>query len=108
MIAEARRLNPGVEFVVGDARCPPFPDSSVGAAIAFYSLIHLGPSQLITAFRSIRRVLKDGGRLIASFHRGDEVRHLTTFLGSPVSLEFHFYEPPGVAAAAELPGVTVD
>jgi SAM-dependent methyltransferase len=108
MVAEARRLNPGLEFLIADLRALPLPDRSITAAVAFYSLIHLRPDQLVAAFTEIGRVLKDGGQLLASFHRGREVRHLDELLGRKISLDFYFYEPADIEAAIHATSLTIE
>jgi SAM-dependent methyltransferase len=108
MIAEARRLNPHMKFLVADVRELPVPDSSAAAVVALYCLIHLPADQLVVAFTEIRRVLGEGGRVLASFHRGRGVRHVSEFLGSTVSLDFHFYEPEDIETATQDAGLTIE
>jgi len=61
MLAEARRLHPGVDFRAGDAEDLPFPDGSFDAVVMSFGLLHLGcPDQ---ALASAGRVLRAGGRL---------------------------------------------
>ena len=42
MIAEARRLNPDLEFLEGDMRALPWPDATLGGLAALYSILHDG------------------------------------------------------------------
>jgi ubiquinone/menaquinone biosynthesis C-methylase UbiE len=61
MLAEARRLHPGIDFRAGNAEALPFPDGSFDAVVMSFGLLHLGrPDQALT---EARRVLRAGGRL---------------------------------------------
>jgi SAM-dependent methyltransferase len=108
MIAEARRLNLDIEFLVADVRDLPVPDGSAAAVVALYCLIHLPADQLVPVFSEVRRVLDEGGRMLVSFHRGRGVRHVNDFLGSTVSLDFHFYEPEDIETATKAAGLTIE
>jgi SAM-dependent methyltransferase len=104
MIAVGRRDYPDVEFREGDLLALPAADGEFGAAIAFYSIIHLEPGELSRAFEEIHRVLRPGGLLLVSFHIGSEVRHLDEWWGHAVDVDFRFFEPPGIAKAIERAG----
>ena len=58
MIAVGRRDYPQVEFREGDFLGLPAADGEFGAAVAFYSIIHLQPAELGRAFGEIHRVLR--------------------------------------------------
>ena len=73
MIAAGRRHYPEVEFREGDFLALPAADGEFGAAIAFYSIIHLEPGELSRAFEEIHRVLRPQGLFLVSFHVGSEV-----------------------------------
>jgi SAM-dependent methyltransferase len=104
MIAAGRRDYPHVEFRVGDLLELPAADGELGAAIAFYSIIHLQAGELPRAFGEIHRVLRPGGLLLVAFHIGAEVRHLDEWWGHPVDVDFRFYQPPEIAGAIERAG----
>lgn len=108
MAAVGRREHPEVEFRVGDLLDLPAEDEEFGAAVAFYSVIHLEAAELGRAFGEMHRVLRPGGLALVSFHIGSEVRRLTEFLGHDVEVDFHFFEPPQVIAAVEEAGFAVD
>ena len=76
-----------MEFREGDLAELPAGDGEFGAAVAFYSIIHLEPGELTRAFGEIRRVLRPAGRLLIAFHAGSEVRHQTEWWGQAVDLE---------------------
>lgn len=108
MVAAAGREFPDVEFRQGDLLDLPAKDQEFGAVIAFYSITHLRPGELRTAFAEMHRVLRPGGRVLVSFHIGTEVRHLTDWLGHEVDVDFHFFEPDDVAAEMTGAGLRVD
>jgi SAM-dependent methyltransferase len=104
MIAVGRRDYPHVEFRVGDLLELPAADGELGAAIAFYSIIHLESGELPRAFGEVHRVLRPSGLFLVAFHIGAEVRHLDQWLGQAVDVDFRFYQPPEIAAALEHAG----
>jgi SAM-dependent methyltransferase len=104
MIAVGRRDYPHVEFRLGDLLELPAADGELGAAIAFYSIIHLESGELTRAFAEVHRVLRPSGLFLAAFHIGAETRHLNEWLGQAVDIDFHFYQPPEITAAIEHAG----
>ncbi|MER6945844.1 class I SAM-dependent methyltransferase [Nonomuraea sp. NPDC000554] len=108
MVAVGRREHPAVEFREGDLLALPAADGEFGSAVAFYSIIHLAPSELRRAFEEARRALRPSGLLLVSFHIGSEVRHLDEWLGHKVDVDFRFFEPSDVAKALEDAGFAVE
>jgi len=104
MIAAGRRYYPAVEFREGDFLALPAADAEFGAAIAFYSIIHLQPGELSRAFKEIHRVLRPQGLFLVSFHAGSEVRHLGEWWGHAVDVDFRFFAPADIADAMEGSG----
>jgi SAM-dependent methyltransferase len=90
MVQLAAKLNPGVEFRVGDLRSLQLPNGSLAGIVAFYSLIHLRADQLAPALAELRHVLRPGGRLLLAVHQGDEPRRPGELWGIPVALQFNF------------------
>jgi SAM-dependent methyltransferase len=64
MAALARRLNPGIEFVVADAERLPFPDGSFDAVVGNLAVPHFGRPEQTAA--ELVRVLAPGGRIALS------------------------------------------
>jgi SAM-dependent methyltransferase len=93
MIAEAKRLNPEIDFHQGDMLALPDPDDSWGGIAAFYCIIHIPKDRVVDALSEMRRVLKPGGALLIAFHIGEETRHFDEMWGKPVNLDFAFYLP---------------
>jgi SAM-dependent methyltransferase len=104
MIAAGRRDYPQAEFRVGDMLEIPAAEGELGAAIAFYSIIHLQAAELPRAFGEIHRVLRPGGLLLVAFHIGAEVRHLDQWWGHAVDVDFRFYQPSEIVGAVDRAG----
>jgi SAM-dependent methyltransferase len=108
MVAVGRREHPEVEFRQGDLLSLPAADSEFGSAVAFYSIIHLGPDELAPACAEFRRVLLPGGRLLLAFHVGDEVRQVDQLWGQRVDLDFRFLETAAVVDLLDGAGFEVE
>lgn len=111
MVAQARRLFPKLESVVGDMLALPFEDGSLAGVIAFYSIVHFDDDQLGLAFGEMARVLALGGLAALAFHIGDEVFHRDEWWEMPVLLDARFLPTPlvtGLLAEAGLEIVSVE
>ncbi len=75
MIETARRLNPGIEFHLGDMRALSVKDNTWAGIAAFYSIVNLPPADVVKASHEMLRVLAPGGRLLLAFHIGDDQAH---------------------------------
>ena len=62
--------------------------------MAFYAIVNIPENLLPTAFGEMWRVLKPGGRLLLSFHIGDESVRPDELLGQPVSIDFFSFNQP--------------
>ena len=76
MIEWARQLNGGIEFRVSNMAALEVADGIWGGIVAFYSIIHLPPTQIAAVLRESWRVLRPGGEVLLAFHVGDKVRHI--------------------------------
>lgn len=108
MVEAGRRRFDQVEFREGDLLQLPAEDGEFGSAVAFYTIIHLDPADLLRAFEEARRVLRPSGLLLLSFHIGDEVRHLDEWWGHEVDLDFRFLRPGHITGLVETAGFTVE
>jgi SAM-dependent methyltransferase len=98
MINCAARLNPGLNFRVGDMRNLDLRSAALAGLVAFYAIVHFELNELSSIFRELRRVLAPGGLALVSFHVGNDVVHVDDLFGSPVDLDFRFHAPADVIA----------
>jgi SAM-dependent methyltransferase len=87
MVRVARKQNPGVEIVHGDAASLPWPDESFTAA-AMSSVLGFLPDP-VAVFREVRRVLRPGGRLVV-LGSPPEWKG-TPAAPEPIASRLHFY-----------------
>jgi SAM-dependent methyltransferase len=107
MIRRATQLSPGLELRVGDMLDLDLPDASLAGIVAFYSVIHFEPPELLLALREFRRVLMSNGVLLLAFHIGDDTLHLDELWGEAVSLDFRFLQPRTVVEALQSAGFII-
>ncbi len=107
MVRWATRLNPGLDFRVGDVRSLDLPGASLAGILAFYSVIHLEEAELGAAFREFRRVLTPGGLVLVAFHIGEETLHVDDLWGEAISLDFRFLMPRDVTVSLQSAGLRV-
>jgi SAM-dependent methyltransferase len=107
MVRVAAKLNPSLEFRIGDMRRSDLPDASLAGAISFYSIVHFDSSELGTVLKEMRRALQPGGLFLVSFHVGNQVVHVDELFGTAVSLDFRFLVPSEVIGALESAHLTV-
>lgn len=104
----AHRFNPQIEFQVGDMAALKIEDATVDGIVAFYSIIHI-PRLLVPAvLREFKRVLRPGGLLLLSFHKGQEIRHFDELWGQPISLDFIFFERTEMERYVREAGLTLE
>ena len=107
MVAEARRRFPDGSYEVGDLRRLSRPRTSFGwaAVLAWYSLIHLAPSELRDAVAALVRPIAPGGWLVLGMHAGTDVRHRGDWWGHEVDLDFVLHDPAFVVGVVEAAGL---
>ena len=108
MIERARQLNPGIEFKQGDMRALPVEDNAWAGIAAFYAIVHLAPHDLVQALREMLRVLMPGGRLLLSFHIGEDTSQVEDLWDSGAALAFHFFRVDTVAGHIRSVGFEVE
>ncbi len=92
MVKVAAQLNPRLHFEQADMLDLNYADNSFGSAIAFYAIVHFDYVQIKKAFTEVKRVLKENGEFLFSFHVGDEIIHVDTFLDKEVDIKFQFFQ----------------
>jgi ubiquinone/menaquinone biosynthesis C-methylase UbiE len=108
MVERARQLNPDIEFKQGDMRALPVQENTWAGIAAFYAIVNLPPHDLIQAVREMFRVLLPGGRLLLSFHIGEDTSQVEDLWNSGAALEFHFYRVGTVAAYIRSAGFEIE
>jgi len=107
MIEEAKRLNPELEFRVGDMRALDLSPASLAAVVAFYSIVHFEPDELPAVMAELRRAMAPGGLALVAFHVGHDVVHVDELFGAPVNLDFRLHAPADVVAALRVTQLAV-
>jgi SAM-dependent methyltransferase len=105
MLAEARRLHPGLAFRRGDMLALDVADGALAGAASFYAIVHLAPEALPAAFRELVRVLAPGGAALIAFHVGDEEVRPGEMWGIPVTLDWRFFPTAVVVGALTAAGL---
>src|ERR1700686_212367 len=108
MVERARQLNPGIAFNQGDMRALPVHDNTWAGIAAFYAIVNLPPHEVIQALREMFRVLLPGGRLLLSFHIGQDPSQVEDLWDSGAALEFHFFSVGTVAGYIRSAGFEIE
>lgn len=108
MVEQARRLNPGIRFQVGDMLALALPDGILAGLVAFYAIVNISKESLLAIFREMFRVLQAGGLLLLAFHIGDEASHYDELWGRPISMDFFYFQPTEIRRDLEAAGFTID
>jgi SAM-dependent methyltransferase len=107
MLAEARRLNPGIAYRQGNMLALDVPDESWAGIVAFYSIIHIPRPDAVRAMREMARALAPGGALLLAFHVGDDELLESDAWGVPVALSYWFYTADEMAGYLREAGLIV-
>jgi SAM-dependent methyltransferase len=108
MVEIAKRLSPGIEFIVADMLDLALYKASWAGAVSFYSLIHLTGSQLQEALCQLRSTLRPQAPLLIGVHKGTETRHIDEWWGHHVSLDGVFFETAALVREVEAAGFRVE
>ena len=88
MVEVARTTYPDARFDIGALDAIDLADGSLAGAMAWYSLIHVPPSDQPGVFAELHRVLASGGHLLLAFQAGeDEQVHREQAYGHAVELD---------------------
>lgn len=107
MVAEAAVRHPGLDVQVGDFRrlLRPTTAAGWGAVVAWFSLVHLAPSELPGAVRGLADVLIPGGLLALALQAGSTLDRRDDWFGSPVHLAFVRHEVADVRRSVTEAGL---
>ena len=108
MLEEARRLNPDISFRQGNMLALDLPDASLAGITAFYAIVNLPKASLPQVFREMARVLQPGGLLLLAHHIGDQILHRDEWWDRPISMDFHFLQPPATQRDLEAAGLAIE
>jgi SAM-dependent methyltransferase len=109
MLTQARRLNPEITFERGDMRSLPVENGAWAGIAAFYSIVNLPPDDVAQAVKEMHRVLITNGRLLLSFHVGDDNLHLEQDVwGLGVALETTLFRVRTIAGYMRDAGLEIE
>jgi len=80
----------------------------VPASSRSYSLIYAADEATAAMLAELRRVLRDGGRLLAAVHAGTGAQRFTEYKGAAIDVELHHRRPQGFAAQVRQAGFVVE
>ncbi len=102
MIERARQLNAGIDFRVGNMAALDVADSSWSGIAAFYSIIHIPPTELAAVLDEFWRVLRPGGEVLLALYWALPISKRPTYLRVPfASRTSTFASRTGTTGAVE-------
>ncbi len=109
MIEQARATYPDLDFSVGRFHqlLRPRDAAAWGTILAWFSFVHLAPSELAPTLRTVAATLRPGGVLALALQTGGEVAHVAEFLGTAVDLDYVFHPREEVLAAVTAAGLEI-
>jgi SAM-dependent methyltransferase len=105
MIEVARRTYPAIPFRIGSMEHLDEPDASASGIVAYYSFIHIPPTERAAVIRSFARILRPGGILLFAFQAGDDVRRLENGYGHEIAMTAYRLRPEQIVELAEDAGL---
>jgi SAM-dependent methyltransferase len=108
MLAQARRLNPDIQFVQSSMLALGLGSKVLYGIAAFYSIIHIPRPQVVAVLTEIRRVLQRGGCFLVTFHLGTEDSHHEQLFGRPVSLDVALFTTPEMTGYLRAAGFEIE
>jgi SAM-dependent methyltransferase len=108
MVEQARKLNPGIEFIQGNMFSLGVEDGAWSGIVAFYSIIHTPGVEMLSSLLEMNRVLQPGGLLLLAFHNGKDTIHMEEWWGHKVSLDTFFFPPIEIEGYLDSAGFQVE
>lgn len=93
MILEAETLNPDILFEQGNMLALDAQNHSFAGVAAFYAIVNLALDDVQTAINEFKRVIKNNGYLLLSFHSGnnESLRVERNVDGKNAAIDFIFF-----------------
>jgi SAM-dependent methyltransferase len=108
MIEQAGKAHPSIEFLVRDMRDLQLEDGALAGIVSFHAIIHIPREEVTAVLKEWGRALQAGGRVLMSFHKGQEIRHLDDWWEHPVNLDFLFFERAEMEGYLQAAGFTIE
>lgn len=108
MVAEARKLSPGIEFRQGNMLALPLDDGSLAGIAAFYAIVNLPAELRPQVFGEMARALMPGGLLLLTFHIGGAVLGVRELWGRPITMEFYTLDKATILGELERAGFAIE
>ena len=108
MLAEARRLHPGLRFARADMLGLGARPGRFAAAVALYALVHCDDAALARALGAFRAAIRPGGELLLAVHLGAGWLRPGAMWGVPVSLAFRLFGEGELEAAVGAAGFALE
>ncbi len=107
MIEVASAINPAISFQCADV-LQLDETKAYDGIIGLYFIVNFPSQQLITLFKKLKSLLKPSGKLLLSFHIGDDIlNRVEDFWDSGKPCNFYFFKPETVTAALSQSGFKV-
>jgi ubiquinone/menaquinone biosynthesis C-methylase UbiE len=107
MIEIAKRLNPFIDFRIGDVFKLEFKNNSVAGIVAPYLIVNFTAADVALAISEIQRVLIQNGQLLIAFHSGDEEVEINDFFVKGNTIPYTFFDPEKVKNQLETSGFRI-
>lgn len=107
MVAIARTDHPEVDFHVVTPGHLPFADESFAGVLAWYSLIHVPPHELVGMLGELARVLAPGGYVLTGFQAGVGSKALSNAYDQGHARQLHLRTAEDMAEAFAEAGLSV-
>jgi ubiquinone/menaquinone biosynthesis C-methylase UbiE len=112
MVEQGKKYFPDVQFEVQDFLQLTYADKSFDGVVAFYAIVNLQLKEIETVFREVKRVLKENGLFMFTFHIHEEgldsqVKN-EQFLDKPgAELTFYFLDVEEIKQLVEKTGFQI-
>lgn len=110
MIESAGKYFPGIPFEVQDFFDLTYADKSFSGVIAYYAIVNLTIDQIKLTFQEVKRVLKDHGLFLFTFHvfENEKQKDIHDFFGKKDNnLTFYFFKVEDMKGIVEKLGFEI-